>query len=54
MPIRPEDIRAERNHRVGIGKESYLIGEDGYPMPTRKRQPPPDSRYFSRPQKVIE
>jgi hypothetical protein len=51
MPIWPEDICAEDNHHVDIGKESYLISEDGYLMPTRKDQPPPELRFFNQPQK---
>ncbi len=50
MPIWPEDICAEDNHHVDIGKESYLISEDGYLMPTRKGQPPPELHDFDQPQ----
>ena len=34
------------NQHVDIGKESSFISPDGYLMPTRKDQPPPDPRYF--------
>jgi hypothetical protein len=51
MPIWPEDICAEDNRHVDIGQESYLISEDGYLMPTREDQPPPELRSFSQPQK---
>jgi hypothetical protein len=37
---------AESNNHVQIGKEFYFLSADGYLMPTRKDQPPPDSRYF--------
>ncbi len=42
----PEHICAEENHQVLLGKENYKIGEEGYLMPMRKDQPPPDFRYF--------
>ena len=42
----PEHICAEDNHQVLLGKENYKIGENGYLMPTRKDQPPPDLRFF--------
>ena len=29
-----------------VGKEYYFLSGDGYLMPTRKDQPPPDPRYF--------
>jgi len=38
----------EGNSWVTIGKEYYLLSYDGYLMPTRKGQPPPDTRYFSK------
>jgi len=31
---------------VQIGKENYMRSADGYLMPTKKDQPPPDLRYF--------
>jgi len=37
---------AESNNHVVIGKEYYFLSADGYLMPTRKDQPPPDPRYF--------
>jgi hypothetical protein len=37
---------SENNHHVFVGKESYFVSADGYLMPTRKNQPPPDPRYF--------
>ena len=48
-PVWPEDICDEDNHHVNIGNESYFISDDGYLMPTRKGQPPPALRDFSRP-----
>jgi hypothetical protein len=41
----------ENNAHVFVGTESYLISADGYLMPTRKDQPPPDARYFNTPAK---
>jgi hypothetical protein len=37
---------AESNNHVQVGKEYYFLSADGYLMPTRKDQPPPDARYF--------
>ena len=37
---------AESNNHVVVGKEYYFLSADGYLMPTRKDQPPPDPRYF--------
>jgi hypothetical protein len=41
-----EAICAENNPHVKIGKEVYMLSADGYLMPTRKEQAPPDLRYF--------
>jgi hypothetical protein len=38
---------AESNNHVQVGKEFYFLSADGYLMPTRKDQPPPDARYFN-------
>jgi hypothetical protein len=37
---------SEDNHHVWVGKDDYFISADGYLMPTKKDQPPPDMRYF--------
>jgi hypothetical protein len=42
---------SERNEHVFIGPQDYLISADGYLMPVRKGQPPPDLRYFKEVQK---
>jgi hypothetical protein len=47
----PEYICSEQNPFVQIGDETYKLTEDGYLMPTRSNQPPPDLRYFSQPKK---
>jgi hypothetical protein len=50
-PVWPEYICAENNAHVRIGKEAYFISADGYLMPAKKNQPPPDLRYFDQPPK---
>jgi hypothetical protein len=51
QPTWPEYVCAESNAQVKVGSETYMISADGYLMPTRKDQPPPDSRYFKQPQR---
>jgi hypothetical protein len=43
-----EDNCNENNHHIVIGKENYYISSEGngFLMPARKDQPPPDLRYF--------
>jgi hypothetical protein len=41
----------ENNEHVFIQNEAYFLSADGYLMPTRKDQPPPDTRYFNAPEK---
>jgi hypothetical protein len=36
----------EDNHHVRVGKDDYFVSEDGYLMPVKKNQAPPDLRYF--------
>jgi hypothetical protein len=36
----------EGNQQVMIGKENYMVSADGYLMPVRKDQPPPDLKNF--------
>ena len=38
---------SEDNHHVWVGKDDYFVSADGYLMPTKKNQPPPDLRYFN-------
>ena len=47
----PENNCTEGNNDVVIGSESYLLSADGYLMPVKKDQPPPDLRYFNQPGK---
>ena len=37
---------AEGNNYVVIGTDTYFLSGDGFLMPTKKDQAPPDSRYF--------
>lgn len=47
----PEYVCIERNPFIHIGGEYYKVSQDGYLMPTRENQPPPDSRYFTQKKK---
>jgi hypothetical protein len=46
-----ESICAENNPHVRIGKDDYFVSFDGYLMPVRKDQAPPDLKYFKQSQK---
>jgi hypothetical protein len=46
-----EDNCSENNNHVVIGKDNYFLSADGFLMPTRKDQAPPDLRYFKQTQK---
>src|SRR5215472_8548848 len=46
-PVWNEFVCSEDNHQVMLGKENYLISDQGYLSPTRPGQPPPDLRYFN-------
>jgi hypothetical protein len=39
---------AENNTHLRVGTEYYMISADGYLMPTKRGQQPPDVRYFGR------
>jgi hypothetical protein len=41
-----ETICSEDQHQVKIGDEDYFLSGDGFLMPTRKDQPPPDLKHF--------
>jgi hypothetical protein len=47
----PESICIEYNAQVFIGKENYYLSADGYLMPAKKGQAPPDTRYFDQARK---
>jgi hypothetical protein len=36
----------ESNPHIAIGKDDYMVSADGFLMPTKKDQKPPDLRYF--------
>jgi hypothetical protein len=48
QPIWYEDICAEGQAQMRVGKERYYLSADGYLMPVKKGQAPPDTRYFGR------
>jgi hypothetical protein len=50
-PIWNEYDCNEANNHVAIGKENYFLSADGYLMPGRKGQQPPDLRYFNQARK---
>jgi hypothetical protein len=45
-PVWYEDICAEGQAQIRIGTEQYYLSADGFLMPVRKGQAPPDTRYF--------
>ena len=48
QPVWLEAQCADGNHHVLIGKENYYVSEDGYLMPVKKDQAPPDLKFFRR------
>jgi hypothetical protein len=42
----PEEVCAEAQNWISLGKEDYFLSSDGYLMPTKRGQAPPDLRYF--------
>jgi hypothetical protein len=46
-----EDNCNENNNHVEIGGQIYYLSADGFLMPAKKDQPPPDLRYFKQTQK---
>ena len=50
-PVWRENNCGEYNNHVKIGKENYMLSAEGYLMPTKKDQPPPDLKFFNQPQK---
>ncbi len=43
-----EEVCAEANVWISVGKDDYYLSADGFLMPVKKNQPPPDLRYFGR------
>jgi hypothetical protein len=50
-PLWTEEVCAEGNPWVAIGKEAYMLSSDGELMPAKKGQAPPDLRYFNQSKK---
>ena len=44
-----ELVCAEGNQHVVIGNEPYMLSANGYLMPAKKGQEPPDLKYFKQP-----
>jgi hypothetical protein len=51
QPVWPESACAEGNVHVEIAGQNYFLSADGFLMPARKDQPPPDLKYFEQPQR---
>jgi len=51
QPIWREYIYADGNPHVRVGTEDYFISGEGFLMPTKKNQAPPDLRYFKQSRK---
>ena len=51
QPVWQESICSEGNHHIRVGSEDYFLSEDGFLMPIRKDQAPPDLRYFKQTRK---
>src|SRR5260370_11494945 len=47
QPVWTESVCADSNNHVQIGNENYMMSGDGYLMPTKKGQRPPDLKYFT-------
>jgi hypothetical protein len=50
-PVWRSETCSEDNSLVRIGKDGYFLSAEGYLMPVKKNQPPPDLRYFKQTQK---
>jgi hypothetical protein len=50
-PVFVEEVCAEGNPWVQIGKEAYMLGAEGELMPSKKGQAPPDLKYFNQSRK---
>jgi hypothetical protein len=45
-PVWTENVCGEGNNHVVIEKRDYVLSADGFLMPTKKNEPPPDLKYF--------
>ena len=50
-PERRTQVCAEANSYVRIHGEAFFLSADGYLMPVKKDQAPPDLHYFNQPRK---
>jgi hypothetical protein len=50
-PVWRSEACSANNSLVRVGKEGYFLSAEGFLMPTKKNQPPPDLRFFRQPQK---
>ncbi len=50
-PIWFQNHCSEDNRHVTIGNQDYVLSFDGYLMPAKKDQPPPDLKYFKQTKK---
>jgi hypothetical protein len=46
-PVWGESVCAEGNQHIVIGSEPYMLSADGFLMPSKKDQLPPDLKYFN-------
>lgn len=46
QPLWTETYCTEDNHHILIGGHNYIVSGDGYLMPARRNEPPPDLRNF--------
>jgi hypothetical protein len=51
-PDWPEISCPENLNQIFIGKEMYVLSAEGFLMPAKKDQPPPDLRYFNQSRKA--
>ena len=45
-PVWYSEVCEENNSLLRIGNEAHFLSADGYLMPSKKDQAPPDLRYF--------
>jgi hypothetical protein len=48
QPVWRESVCAENNAHVEISGQGYMLSADGFLMPARKDQAPPDLKYFNK------
>jgi hypothetical protein len=51
QPAWLEYVCSENNAQISVGKDNYYLSADGFLMPARKDQAPPDLRYFKQSQR---